>query len=228
MVLLPRRYGGSEAQSSCLVFSGSSDVVRFFFVFEQDTVPGLSDEKKAPQLICPLEGDAVDVYYDLFTRDRNFVEEAKEYSGVTAALIEHFKPQVQPDDIICQSMAAVWKNEDLVGSLLELDRLYVKLNFNEEAKFGLLRSAVMEHLDLAQFAIYRGSKIYGDLKKSIKDFWNGRMAFHSSTVYGGVDEGAGKPLMSSLSQILRMVPAKKMMVRPDARFAKVEDKMDVA
>ena len=112
---------------------------------------------------------------------------------VKDALMEHFKPQLQPDDHICQGMAAKLKNEDLLGSLREMDRLYEKANFNEEAKFGLLRSAVMEHLDLAQFAIYRGSTSFRDLKKSIKDFWNGRMAFHSSAVNAGVDEGAGKP-----------------------------------
>ena len=226
MVLLPRTQGGSEAESSHLVFSGSSDVVKFFFVFEQARMPGRSDEDKASQLICHLEGEAFDVYYDLFTKDGNLVEDAKEYSVVKAALIEHFKPQVQPDDIIRQAMGAELKNEDLLGSLREMDRLYEKANFNEEAKFGLLRSAVMEHLDLAQFAIYRGSTSYGDLKNSIKDFWNGRMAFHSSAVYAGVGEGARKPLTSSWSQNLGMVPAKKVMLRPDERVANVENKVD--
>ena len=74
-----------------------------------------------------------------------------------------------------------------LGPLREMDRLYEKANFNEEEKFGLLRSAVMEHLDLAQFAIHRGSTSYGDLKNSIKVFSNGRMAFHSSAVYAGVE-----------------------------------------
>lgn len=39
-----------------------------------------------------------------------------------------------------------------------MSRLFDKANFNDEAKFGLLRSAMVQHLDLAQFAIYRDAK----------------------------------------------------------------------
>ena len=51
------------------------------------------------------------------------MEEAKEYSLVEAALIDHFRPQEQPDDIIRRAMAAELKNEDLLGSLREMDGL---------------------------------------------------------------------------------------------------------
>ena len=59
----------------------------------------------------------------------------------------------------------------------------------------------MEHLDLAQFAFYREWTSYVELKKSIKDFWIGRRSFHSSVVYTGVKEAAGKPFTSSSCDI---------------------------
>ena len=204
MGLLPRTHGISKAESFHLSFFESSDFVKLLFVFEQVRMPGCPDEKKASQLICHPESEALDVYYDLFTHDRNLVEEAKEYWVVNAAFIEHINQTMQPDNIILQSMATELKNEDLLWSFWEMDGLYENANFNEEAKFCRLRSAVIEHLDLAQFAIYRRSRSNGDFKKSIKDFWNGRMAFHSSTVYARVDKGAVKPLTSSSSQNLGM------------------------
>ena len=74
MVLLPGTPSGFVAEPSHVVFSRSSDVVKFFFVFEQVRMPGRSDEEKAPQLICHLEGEDFDVYNDFFTRDGNLVE----------------------------------------------------------------------------------------------------------------------------------------------------------
>ena len=50
--------------------------------------------------------------------------------------------------------------------------------------------------------------------------------FISSAVYAGVDEGAGKTLTSTWSQNLGLVPAKKVMLHPDARFANVENKVN--
>lgn len=78
-------------------------------------------------------------------------------------------------------MAALLSFGELNGSLLpSLDRLYEKAGFNDEAKFGLLRNAVMEHLELAHFAIYRGAKKYKALLDTIIDFWSGRSSFKAA------------------------------------------------
>lgn len=66
---------------------------------------------------------------------------------------------------------------DLNGSLGGLTRLHGKAGFNDEAKFELLRNAVMEHLELAQVAIYRRAKTSKDLFRAIMDFWSGFCAF---------------------------------------------------
>ena len=77
-------------------------------------------------------------------------------------------------------MAARLAFGELSGSLRNSDRLYEKAGFNDEAKFGLLRNAVMENLELAQFAIYRGAKTYKDLFDAIIDFWSSRCAFQAA------------------------------------------------
>lgn len=67
-----------------------------------------------------------------------------------------------------------------------MDRCFEKAGFNPNVKFGLLRNSVMQVLDLAQFAIYRGATTYDDLKTTIKDFVSGGMVFYSSG--GGMPE----------------------------------------
>lgn len=61
-----------------------------------------------------------------------------------------------------------------------MDSLHENTAFNDEAKFLLVRNAVMEHLKLAQFAIYGGAKTYRDLSSAIMDFWSDRCAFQAA------------------------------------------------
>lgn len=83
----------------------------------------------------------------------------------------------QPDDLIFQAMAASIKHGDLLGSLRDMNCFYEKANFKEEVNFALSLSAVMDHLNLIQIAICREATRFSDLKKSITDFWNFKMAF---------------------------------------------------
>ena len=69
------------------------------------------------------------------------MEEADEYWDGKAAIIEPFKPQVQPDDIIRQAIAAKLRTEYFIVSLRQIDRLYEKAKSNIEAKCGLVWSA---------------------------------------------------------------------------------------
>lgn len=51
-----------------------------------------------------------------------------------------------------------------------MDNLLQKARFNAKAKFGSLRKAVMEYVDLAQFVIFRGAEDYDELKVQVKAF----------------------------------------------------------
>lgn len=58
-----------------------------------------------------------------------------------------------------------------------MNREFLKEGFKYEAKFGLLRQAVMKIPEIAGFSVYRGEKKYEGLKKSVKDFLNGQFTY---------------------------------------------------
>ena len=99
---------------------------------------------------------------------------------VKKALVERLAPVESPEDVIWDAMAARISFRELSASLRNSDCLYEKARFNDEAKFGLLRNAVMEHLEVAQFAIYWGAKTYKALLDAILNFWSGRCAFQAA------------------------------------------------
>lgn len=51
----------------------------------------------------------------------------------------------------------------------KMEKLHSKTDFNEKSKYGLVRDAVMEHLDIAKFAIYRPPWTYEDLKRTVQN-----------------------------------------------------------
>ena len=154
MVLLWR--GGKE-DGSLSQFDGSkpADVHKFFFVFENVATSGKSDEERASELLRYLEGDAFEFFYQAFVKNGYISAGGSDYQKVKKALMERFAPIESPEDVIRDAMAARLSFGDLSGSLGHAASLYEKAEFNDEVKFGLLRNAVMEHLDLSQFSIYR-------------------------------------------------------------------------
>ena len=169
-IVLLRRGGKEDGLLSQFDGSKPADVHKFIFVFENVAASGKSDEERASELLRYLEGDAFDFFYQAFVKNRDISADALEYQKVKKALVERFGPVGSPEDVIRYAMAARLSFGDLSGSLRNSERLYEKAGFNDEAKFGLLRNVVMEHLELAQFVIYRGAKTYNDLFDAIMDF----------------------------------------------------------
>lgn len=54
-----------------------------------------------------------------------------------------------PEEIISRAIAARLHPAELFSFLMGMESLFEKAGFNKEAKFGLLRNAVMEHMYLA-------------------------------------------------------------------------------
>lgn len=50
-----------------------------------------------------------------------------------------------------------------------MKRLYSKTDLNGMSEYGLLRNAVIQHLDIAQFANYRSPSTYEDLKRTVEN-----------------------------------------------------------
>ena len=128
--------------------------------------------------------------------------------------------------MILDAMDARLSFGDLSGSLRNEDSLYERVGFIDEAKFGLLRNAVMVYLELAQFALYRGAKTYKALLYAIMDFWSGHCAF----------QAAAKSLSNSRYKWLEswqgmyeprgQVGLKNVMMRSNAHLSPLETKVD--
>ena len=69
MVLLWRADANSQAGPASLVFDGmhEADVAKFFFVYENVVMTGKSDEDKAGELLCYLQREAFDYYYETYS-----------------------------------------------------------------------------------------------------------------------------------------------------------------
>ena len=106
------------------------------------------------------------------------------------------------------------------------DRLYVRAGLNDEAMFGLLPNAVMEHIELAQFAIYGGAKTYKGLFDAMMDLWYGRCAFKaaatslSNSRYNALEPSQG------MYEPKGQAGSKKVIMRSNARSSPFETKVD--
>ena len=159
------------------MFNGSSDVVRFFFYSENVSARDKPDNEKAFELLCYLDGAAANYFFETFAPDGTLSEDEKDFQMVRASFISHFKPIEAPQDIILRATSATLDKQDLLVSLRNLDRLYERAGFNDAAKFGVLRNAVVRHPDLAQFAAYRGALTYDALHTAVQDYATGKVTF---------------------------------------------------
>lgn len=213
MVLLWRDDAG-DAGPSPFIFNGASDsdVTKFLFVYENVVMRGKSEEDKAGSILCHLEGAAFDFYYETYSRDGGLSEAAGDWKEVKKALADRFVVTARPEEEIQKAIACRLEVDALLPSLEQMEKLYEKAGFNEEAKYGLLRNAVMGHLEVAQFAILRSPTTYDELKKTVKDFAVGRDAFRAARASSSVNDQTPK----------------KVLQRPDAgpKQEKLESKVD--
>ena len=179
MVLLWKADANSQASPASLVFDGKheADVAKFFFVYENVVTRGKSDEEKAGERLCYLRWEAFDYYNETYRQDGELIETAIDYRAVKKALHGRFESVPEPGENARLAVASKLDGNDSLAVLNEMDRRFEKASFNPEAKFGLIRSAVMEHVDVSQFVSYGSPTTYEGLKVAVKDFATGRKAF---------------------------------------------------
>ena len=125
----------------------AADVAKFFFIYENVVMRGKYDEDKDGELLCYLQGEAFDYYYETYSQDGGLNETASDYQAVKKDLLDRFESVPEPEENIRLAVASRLDGNHLLASLNEMDRHFEKASFNTEAKFVLLRSAVMEHVD---------------------------------------------------------------------------------
>lgn len=127
-----------------------------------------------------LKGAAFDFYYESFAREGSVTDEAKCYQVVKRAFIDQFGMTKKLEDAITDETSAMLNNGGFVKLLQSMESALKTAGFNDAAKFGLLRQAVMLIPDLAQFSIYRGASTYDELRKAVKEYGNNRTEYRAA------------------------------------------------
>lgn len=112
------------------------------------------------------------------------------------------------------AIAAKIHPDDVPGYLRSMEIAFEKAQFNDKAKFGLLRDALKSIPKLLQLMIYRGASTYEELKNTVLDYENGRLVFYGQT--------ANMAASASVDPF----GSKRILSRPDARGAELESKVD--
>lgn len=111
-----------------------------------------------------VDGAAFDLHYETFAPESEPNEDGLSYKTVKDTLIKHFDQQENPQKLILSAVLVSLVPLNLSTSLRAIHGMLRRAEFNDSAKFGLLRQAVIEFTDLARFAMYPGDEAYEGLK----------------------------------------------------------------
>lgn len=75
-------------------------------------------------------------------------------------LLTWFKIARKLEEDVHDAIAARLDPSDILGSLMKLDALYRRVGFNHSASFGVLRKALADIPEMAQFVMYRAPDDY--------------------------------------------------------------------
>lgn len=198
-----------------MLFDGAAhrDVSRFFFAYEKVVISCKTDDEKASQILCRLDGLAFDYYHESFSCDVFTTDESHKYLVVESKILCRFKYACKPKEEVHDAVMAWMDPSDIVGSLAKLNALYRQHCVNHCTSFGLLRKSVVDVLKMFEFVMYRALGDDEQLKKSTLDFGVWQKAFHSERAF----------VFSSLSE------PRRLLARPDApsdQAQQLESKVD--
>lgn len=175
MVLSGSPEGSSfRARPLHLHFTGNEeeDVKKFFFIFEN---VGANDEEatgKSSMLLEFIDGQDL-LFLDTFVVERVMSEEGAVYHNVKQVFLNKFSHRESSEEIITSALEARIDRNDLENPMREMNSGYEKTRIDEIAWDELLRRAVEEYPDMAQFALYRWAPSYRELKQVLEDFCEG-------------------------------------------------------
>lgn len=112
-----------------------------------------------------------------FAQNGGLNPSSSNYVAVKEALIGAFENPTDPDDNIRRFMNSNLNPDHLLESLRKMDCAIQESEFNEKAKFGLLRNSLTILPNISQFVIICGAKKYKHLSKLVKAFYSDRRMF---------------------------------------------------
>lgn len=154
-----------------------------------------------------MTGEAFDFYYEEYAENSEFSATAKNYVEVKKTFIDRFGKTEAPEEIIQRAISSSLDSDDFRSSLHGMDTIFKKAEFDDKAKFGLLRRSVVEHQDLSRYVMFRNPLDYESLKASIFSFTSAKETF------------------SPYSKNVPFTP-QRVIHRPDGSQRKIENKVD--
>lgn len=136
------------------VFIGDGDVQMFFFFYENVVTRGQDEGEKTLKLLLHINGLTFHPFFKKFTIGSAVCNAGKNYIPVKAAFLKKFPELLGFQDIIRQATDCTVDEKNLVLSLGQLDALYKRACFNDDAKFWVLCVAVTKIPQVMTFAMY--------------------------------------------------------------------------
>lgn len=97
--------------------------------------------------------------------------------------ILEFEEEEDRQEVIHNAMVYTLVPSNFGNSMSKMDALFSKVDFNEKAKFWLLRLNVMKVLALCSLTTYCATTTYRKLKKVVKDLKSDTKAFRSAKAF---------------------------------------------
>lgn len=143
-----------QQTNSPLFFGGSLNVVeKLFFYFENVVTSRACCKHRGVEVIKNWSDETFEYFYDSYTKSSNLSAAAKAYVTAVETFINSFgkvkclEKKVQRDFLCSLDYADFRSSPGVTNVLLK------KTRFDENAKLGLLRRAIMQQPELSQFII---------------------------------------------------------------------------
>ncbi len=159
-----------EIPSELMVFKGEEDARKFFYLYENVVTKGLMDNAKAGKIVDCQSREAFDFYFERFKWDNGPTTEAKNYHVVKDVMLKKVSTQKSDAEIMKDAIFLTYDGGDIQAFLTRVEIAYNQAEFNEHAKFGMLREALKTDQLLLQFVLFRGTKDYEEVKQYCTDY----------------------------------------------------------
>ena len=94
-----------DTPSELMIFKGNEDARKFSYLYENVVTKGRTDKEKAEKIVAYLAGTAFDFYFDRFTMDNGWTDEAKDYGKVKGVMLENFSVRKTEYEIMKEAIS---------------------------------------------------------------------------------------------------------------------------
>ena len=102
-----------DIPSELMIFNGSEDARKFFYLYENVVTKGLPDKEKAEKIVAYLAGTAFDSYFYRFAMESGPINEAKDYGKVKGIILEKFSVRKTESEFMKEDVPLEYEGSDI-------------------------------------------------------------------------------------------------------------------